>query len=161
VKLPHVAPHPQAVRRDPVTGKKIPLEPPPDHLEAERHQFVLLALQRAIATKRPFDEQQVIEHARIDWQRRQRAARRRQQRTKRLDDLLNEPATPSRQPATDAMIDVPILLQHLSERERTLLAMLFLAGYSRLEVANAMRISTRVVDKTSQKAIAKLRIASR
>jgi RNA polymerase sigma factor (sigma-70 family) len=135
------------------------VRPITDDLWLEQFQFVQLAIQRAIARGRPFDQAKVIEHARIDWARRQKAERKRQRKTRRIDDLIEEPASPSRQAAIDAKIDASRMLEELTQREHSMIALLFLSGYSRSEVAHTLGVAIRTVDKTRQSALDKMRMA--
>jgi hypothetical protein len=149
-----------AVRRDPVTKKVIPLEPPPDHLLAERWQFISLRLAKARASGCGYDRRKVIAHAKIDWKRKQQAERNRYARTVRLESLINEPAVESHEPASDATLDAISLIASLSDREKSLVILLFLSGHSRERVASILKISLDAFDKARCKALDTMRLSS-
>jgi DNA-directed RNA polymerase specialized sigma24 family protein len=132
--------------RDPDTRE--PIEPPLDDLIAERQQCISLALQRARRSGRPYDEGKVIALAKIDWQRRQASERRRKRRTRSIEDILDEPSVPSHEAAVDAKLDVPILIASLTEREKSLIALLFIQSHSRRDVALILNVSPKTVTNT-------------
>jgi len=153
VFFPKIGDLPRA--HDPETQK--PTEPQPDYLWLDRQQFINLALARAKASGASFDERKVIERASIDWDRRMAAEARRLQHTRSIETMIEEPAIDSHEQASDAKLDVPRLLQSLSERKRSLLAKLFLEGYSRDEVAEAIGVSPKTVTNSRSEAISEIR----
>jgi len=134
---------------------------PADDLWLEQFQFVQLAIQRAIATGRPFDQCKVIEHARIDWQRKQKAEKRRQRRTKRIDDLIEEPSIPSFLDTVAAAEEVLRMVNSLQGRQHDVVRMLLLEELSREEVAQALGVDPETVSKTRTRAIRTLRKGAR
>jgi RNA polymerase sigma factor (sigma-70 family) len=132
-------------------------EPPPDDLSAERRQFINLALQRARRSGRTYDERKVIALAKVDWQRRRAAERRRQRRTKRLDDLIEEPAIPNFLDAIVAAEEALRLADRLEGRQREVIHLLFIAQLSRQEVADELGIEPRTVTNTRTAALKTIR----
>jgi DNA-directed RNA polymerase specialized sigma subunit, sigma24 homolog len=158
MRPPYVLPLPMAVRRDPVTNKKIPLEPPPDHLEAERQQFINMRILQAASRGLPFDEDKVIDNANVDWKRKQRRERTRYAHTKRLSDI-KEPIAPVKTPALELAMEVQKAFKALPTRTRELMALLFLLDFSRSEVASLFKISTNEVSRAKRKALHSMRQA--
>ena len=143
------------IERDPVTGRA--KEPPPDTIKAERRQFIALQCLHAMQHGRSRYDRQVMRHAEIDWNRRQRAEKRRQSRTTSLELLIAEPVTePDPIEAFDKLELAMHLLTRLPERERTIVSSMFFAGCSRSDIARALGITNKTVDELRRNAIKRL-----
>lgn len=126
----------------------------------DRHQHVALAIQKARKNGLPVEI--AIKSALIDWDRKKRTERKRLRRTKRLDDLLSEPAAvPDQMEAMMSKTEVNFLLDFLTPQQCLVIASTFLEQRTRREVAAMLEISLQAVTDTKRRAIEVMRKAPR
>lgn len=116
-----------------------------------------IALARTRARKKGANVQASVRNAATDYDRTMKAQRKKDRKTKRLDDLLNEPSVPSFLDRLEIVEQVEALLSKLDERDRASLTLFHLLQLSRTEVGDALGINNCEVTHLLQRARAKAR----
>jgi len=126
-------------------------------LASDLQEAIEMALLRAKASRRPFDEAKVREHATIDCRRRRAVEKRRQRCTRRIDDLIEEPATPSFLDKLLLADEALCMLRQLHGAEREVMRLWVLREHSRSEVADILGLAPDTVTRTRDRALKRLR----
>lgn len=106
-----------------------------------------LALAKAKAKKAGANVPASLVNAARDYDKTERRQRQRARRTKRLDDLLHEPAAPSFLERLEIVDQVDILLAKLSEQDRAALTLYHLLQLSRTEVGRILGVNANTAGK--------------
>lgn len=132
---------------------------PEDTIERDRSQFLALRRLQAQSRGKSYHDKQVIDHARIEWDRHKQVERKRRARTQSIDSMIREPSSPDPIAAFDMLDQAMSLLNRLPDYERSVVSMLYLSGFSRAQVAAALKTSARNIARIRFEALKHLRSA--
>jgi len=106
-----------------------------------------LALAKAKAKKAGANVPASLVNAARDYDKTERRQKQRAKRTKRLDDLLHEPAAPSFLERLEIVDQVDTLLAKLTEQDRAALTLYHLLQLSRTEVGRILGVNANTAGK--------------
>lgn len=121
--------------------------------DRDREQHIALA--RTRARKEGANVPISTRNAEIDYERTMKAQRKKERKTRRLEDLLHEPSVESHYQHLEHRDLIEVLLRSINYDDRVAIVMHFLEGYKQREIAEAMgvipaRIHQRIVKGISR-----------
>lgn len=142
--------------------KREPLEPLADQQDHEQHlRAALVAARRSWNPDLGMPEHEYLRRAvtvaEWDWSRLTRREKIRRNMTVRIDDLLNEPASPGFLPSVMAASEIAFLTRGLSPVERVVVESILAAGRPADEVASQLGVTKQDVRRIKRRAVAKVR----